>query len=183
MATVMWEGRRIMIFPLLELLLNSYAVRFLSIFFFFFNDTATTEISPLPLHAALPILTARRETHDTDSLRMDAPFSGSAPHQADRPLGVLQRASSGFALGLIGAARHAVLEDDAGRANRVQPVRDFLAFELPVEFPIAASWTDQHGGSRILFLRGSIDRDGRFRDVGDHPGGLGDLDLLAVEPR
>src|SRR2546430_3896282 len=26
-----------------------------SLFFFFFNDTATTEISPLPLHAALPI--------------------------------------------------------------------------------------------------------------------------------
>src|SRR5256886_7966102 len=25
-------------------------------FFFFFNDTAPTEISPLPLHAALPIL-------------------------------------------------------------------------------------------------------------------------------
>src|SRR2546429_4583756 len=27
--------------------------------FFFFNDTATTEISPLPLHAALPILRRR----------------------------------------------------------------------------------------------------------------------------
>src|SRR3989440_9734714 len=26
------------------------------LFFFFFNDTATTEISPLPLHDALPIL-------------------------------------------------------------------------------------------------------------------------------
>src|SRR2546422_11085123 len=26
-----------------------------SLFFFFFNDTATTEISPLPLHDALPI--------------------------------------------------------------------------------------------------------------------------------
>src|SRR5256886_17460559 len=31
------------------------------IFFFFFNDPATPEISPLPLHAALPILRAFEE--------------------------------------------------------------------------------------------------------------------------
>src|ERR1019366_10786577 len=31
-----------------------------SSFLFFFNDTATPEISPLPLHAALPISGARR---------------------------------------------------------------------------------------------------------------------------
>src|ERR1039457_2220803 len=30
--------------------------------FFFFNDTATTKISPLPLHGALPI--SRRGNHD-----------------------------------------------------------------------------------------------------------------------
>src|SRR5258708_8564177 len=30
-----------------------------SSFFFFFNDTATTEIYPLPLHAALPISRSR----------------------------------------------------------------------------------------------------------------------------
>src|SRR2546430_14397006 len=29
------------------------------LFFFFFNDPATTEISPLPLHDALPILSMR----------------------------------------------------------------------------------------------------------------------------
>src|SRR2546429_10010408 len=32
----------------------SFNIHFFS-FFFFFNDTATTEIYPLPLHAALPI--------------------------------------------------------------------------------------------------------------------------------
>src|SRR2546430_4525572 len=33
-----------------------------SLFFFFFNDTATTEISPLPLHDALPIYSVGRST-------------------------------------------------------------------------------------------------------------------------
>src|SRR3712207_7467421 len=32
----------------------------LSLLFFFFNDTPTTDISPLPLHDALPIFTDRR---------------------------------------------------------------------------------------------------------------------------
>src|SRR5258707_11765128 len=38
--------------------------------FFFFKDTAPTEISPLPLHAALPIF---------DSLRRAAAFVGGEP--------------------------------------------------------------------------------------------------------
>src|SRR3989337_1396356 len=39
----------------------AFVVRLLGpIFFFFFNDTATTEISPLPLHAALPICSVPR---------------------------------------------------------------------------------------------------------------------------
>src|SRR3712207_7207514 len=32
--------------------------------FFFFNDTATTEISPLPLHAALPISRRPQQADD-----------------------------------------------------------------------------------------------------------------------
>src|SRR2546425_13193222 len=103
---------------------------------------------------------ARRETHDADSFWFDAPFPCSAPDQTDGPLRVRKRASSGFALGLIGAARHTILEDDAGHANRVQPGRDFLAFQFPVEIPVTASGTNQHGGPGILFLRGPMDREG-----------------------
>src|SRR5947207_2136346 len=77
-------------------------------------------------------LAARRESHNADSPWMDAPFPGSAPHQTDGPLRVLERASGWFLFGFTGAARHAVLEDDAGHANRVQPFSDFLTFELPV---------------------------------------------------
>src|SRR2546430_17007037 len=38
---------------------DSYSISdVIAFFFFFFNDTATTEISPLPLHDALPISSA-----------------------------------------------------------------------------------------------------------------------------
>src|SRR5258708_40325742 len=43
--------------PLFAVLLDMY-IRLPSLFFFFFNDTATTEIYTLSLHDALPILTS-----------------------------------------------------------------------------------------------------------------------------
>jgi hypothetical protein len=43
-----------------------------------------------------------------------------------------------------------LLEDDAGHADRVQPERDFLAFQLPAEVPVAAARTNQHRGSCAL---------------------------------
>ena len=52
-----------------------------------------------------------------------------------------RRAGSPF--GLVGAARHAVLEDDAGHADRVQPGGDLLAFQLPVQVPVAAAGADR----------------------------------------
>src|SRR5258708_38087979 len=42
---------RVMLFPIAVLFLSTLV----SFFFFFFNDTATTEIYTLPLHDALPI--------------------------------------------------------------------------------------------------------------------------------
>src|SRR3989337_4384224 len=39
------------------------------VFFFFFNDTATTEIYPLSLHDALPISCRRRCPHEWDQHR------------------------------------------------------------------------------------------------------------------
>src|SRR5258708_39022824 len=41
---------------------NILTPRLLSFFFFFFNDPATPEFSPLPLRAALPISAARRRS-------------------------------------------------------------------------------------------------------------------------
>src|SRR5207245_9669039 len=95
---------------------------------------------------------ARRETDHADPFRIDTPPSGLAPYQADGALGILERASSRLAPGLVRAPRHAVLEDDAGHAERVQPGSDLLAFELPVKVPVAASWTRQPRATIILLL-------------------------------
>src|SRR2546427_7683260 len=50
--------------------------------FFFFNDTATTEIYPLSLHDALPISEIRLEQ---DALGL-APLARAAPEHARQPL-------------------------------------------------------------------------------------------------
>src|ERR1041385_9269022 len=50
-------------------------MRCVTLFFFFFNDTATTEIYTLSLHDALPISPAR-------SARHDAQPAGPRSHQA-----------------------------------------------------------------------------------------------------
>src|SRR2546427_12457219 len=46
-----------------------YFLRLFLSFFFFFNDTATTEIYTLSLHDALPILAERAEEIDLDRAR------------------------------------------------------------------------------------------------------------------
>src|SRR3989475_557697 len=59
-------------------------------FFFFFNDTAPTEIYPLPLHAALPIcptleLLRNPQSAYTRRLLADAPSLAPAPRRTPRP--------------------------------------------------------------------------------------------------
>src|SRR5256886_5755016 len=54
-----------------------------SLFFFFFNDTAPTEISPLPLHAALPISfnpTTGSWTYTLDQSLADPLTAGQVVH-------------------------------------------------------------------------------------------------------
>src|SRR5256885_6710636 len=55
-------------------------------FFFFFNDTATTEIYTLSLHDALPISQALKETSTMSSHSVHAPppVPGNAASSADR---------------------------------------------------------------------------------------------------
>src|SRR3712207_9277985 len=59
------------------------------IFFFFFNDTATTEIYTLSLHDALPICSRRRARRPPRRSRRTAPPSGAAgsPGRGARPPG------------------------------------------------------------------------------------------------
>src|SRR5439155_14824291 len=128
-------------------------------------------------------MAARRETANTNALWIDAPIVGFAPDQTDSALSVLQGSLGWLALGLPGAARHSIFENDAGHAQGIHPGRNFFTLQLPVEIPITASGTDQHRGAAVLILRRPIDRDRWLGDVGNHPGRLGDFDLLAVEFR
>src|SRR3712207_8188775 len=50
--------------------------------FFFFNDTATTEIYTLSLHDALPIYTARRRRRRASSRAPARPGSARTPRRA-----------------------------------------------------------------------------------------------------
>src|SRR5947209_18294848 len=59
---------------------NHCTFSYILLFFFFFNDTATTEIYTLSLHDALPI--SKREcTGETNAPEV---FSASPRHKADR---------------------------------------------------------------------------------------------------
>src|SRR2546425_9159665 len=63
-------------------------------FFFFFNDTATTEIYTLSLHDALPIWHAgrrgRRVSPDSHRLPFGAPGSGRGRHRSEEHTSELQ---------------------------------------------------------------------------------------------
>src|SRR5437867_1652645 len=128
-------------------------------------------------------MAARREPDHADALGIDAPFRGAVAHEADRALSILERASGRLTFGLIGAARHTVLQDDAGDANGVEPGSYLFAFELPVQVPVAAARAYQHRGSTLSVRERSINSYGRSSDGGNEPGGLGDFDLLAIQPR
>src|SRR5437868_7738941 len=104
-------------------------------------------------------MTACRKAHHADPLRVDAPLPGFAADQTHGALRILKRATGGLALGLVRAARHAVLQDDTRHAERIDPGSHFLAFELPVKVPVAAARTDQHCGAAIVSLCRAIDRD------------------------
>ena len=56
--------------------------------FFFFNDTATTEIYTLSLHDALPI--CKRRVRETASIHLDLNSNGIDSHKATRGLSVLE---------------------------------------------------------------------------------------------
>src|SRR5256885_17264931 len=54
----------------------------MSVLIFFFNDTATTEIYPLPLHAALPICDGGPPHRGAQGLRHRRAASHGGPHRS-----------------------------------------------------------------------------------------------------
>src|SRR6478736_10310579 len=60
-------------------------------FFFFFNDTATTEIYTLSLHDALPIWPSQPSTRDSASVPVNGPL---AKHRSEEHTSELQSQSN-----------------------------------------------------------------------------------------
>src|SRR5262245_31117946 len=110
---------------------------------------------------------SRRKADDADALGIDAPLLGLAAHQADGALRILEWAPGRvFTWGVIGAAWHPVLEQNAGYADRVEPGGNFLPLKLPPEVVVTASRANQHRRPRVFFLHraivhSAIDGDGR----------------------
>src|SRR6266568_1437033 len=92
------------------------------------------------------------EADYANALRVKAPLASLAAHQADCPLGILEWPPCRLPLHVIGSPRHPVLQDDAGDAARVQPGSDLLAFQLPVQIPVAGSGADQDRRADVLVL-------------------------------
>ena len=103
-------------------------------------------------------MTAGGETHGPDAVAGDVPFGGALADESDRPLDILERA--------VLVAGHAVFEDDAGDAERVEPSSDFGAFFVVGEDAVAAARADDDGGGRLGGVRGRVDGERRLRDVG-----------------
>src|SRR5687768_799139 len=125
----------------------------------------------------------RRKPDDADALRVDAPLLGPAAHQADRALRILEGAAGRFTFAVVGPPRHAVLQNDSGDADGIEPGSDFLAFKLPVKIPITAARAYQHRSAGLLVARRVMNCDRWFAHGRDEFGWLRHLDLFAIQLR
>jgi hypothetical protein len=99
--------------------------------------------------------------HDADALWIELPLRRTRPCQAQRALrvhhrtGGLERHRAGVVQRVaVLARRHAILHDDRGEADGVEPLFDLRAFEIPGENVEAAAGTDEHRAAiRLLLCR------------------------------
>src|SRR5256884_7635051 len=104
-----------------------------SFLFFFFNDTATTEIYTLSLHDALPIYTGRTHQIRVHFSALKHPVVGDTLYGAARQLNV---GVGSHRVGAAGALR-------LGKTALAPPGRNFLhAAKLRLAPPRAPAWVE-----------------------------------------
>src|SRR6266404_1551460 len=134
------------------------------LFFFFFNDTATTEIYTLSLHDALPTSATRQSNHlsgpDPSLMRSDSKTLGS---------GLPTAAASSRAISMTLAASPARIGRITGRSSCVMIVA--LRIELG-RGSFSAACVDEHVQVGKFAVRAFI---GRRDDALDHQGFACDL--------
>jgi len=103
------------------------------------------------------------ETKDADAMRVDVPFGGVRPDEADGALRVLQ---SGGRFRVWTGVGDAIFEKDTGDAAAREPVADFGAFEIDRENVITATRKD-HNSCASAFCGGLVESDRGIRDVAE----------------
>jgi hypothetical protein len=88
------------------------------------------------------------KSHHADAVRIDAEFLGAGTHQANGALGIAEFD------GMVVLGSEAVLEDERGDAEGVQPVGFLAAFVIGGEPSVAAAGSDDdRGAGRSWILR------------------------------
>src|SRR2546430_12401925 len=103
-------------------------------------------------------MAAGGKTEHADALRVNAPLLCVAAHKAERTLRVWQRRRV-FLQTL--PLRHAILQEDAGDADRIEPLAHLRPFQVQREDVVAAARTNNHGRARVPVRRRTIDGDRR----------------------
>ena len=101
---------------------------------------------------------AGREADHADAVAGDVPFGGAATDDPDGALDVL--------IGAVLVPGDAVLEDDPGDAEGIEPSRDFGAFLVVGEDAVTAARADDDRWGGLLGVGRHVDGEGRLGDVG-----------------
>jgi len=103
------------------------------------------------------------EAQDTDALRIDLPLGCMSARDAHRLLRVFE---IGGILRIMRSEGNAVLHQNAGHADRVQPRADLGAFEVVGEDFIGTAGKDEDRSTGVLCCFGTIKSERRLADVG-----------------
>ncbi len=107
------------------------------------------------------------EAHDADVGGIDVPLSGVGAGEAHGLLGVFEiRGVGRIVAGVAWGLGNAVLDEDAGDADGVEPVAGVGSFAVGYEDAVAAAGEDEDRGAGVLAV-GRIDGEGGDRHVGE----------------
>src|SRR5580704_16783753 len=106
-------------------------------------------LSEMSAKRSREVSTSRKSKH-ADALWIDVPLGGVRSHDTQRALRVLQ-GSRGF--GIWPGVRHAVLEQDARDAHRIEPVAHFRAFQIDRQNAVGAARKHNDGRARVFARR------------------------------
>jgi hypothetical protein len=107
---------------------------------------------------------SRGEAQRADALGIDAPLGGVHAGEAHGLLRVFKILG---ALGIVAVVGHAILHENAGDVDAVEPGADLGALEVVGEDPVTAAGKDHDRGAAVLCRIGLVDGQRGLADVGE----------------